>query len=223
MKKLVIISLIIAAITGFLVYNYAVNIEKQYEYPTKSVVVAKVQIPMHTIISADMLDVISLPEQAVHALSFDSTGVVVGKIAVQTIEANEQLLNSKIGELSNKSADLSFSIDMDHRALTIKTDEIIGVAGEIKKGDRIDIVSIMVTQVDGENIIQAHMIAENIEVLRIGSSRDAEPASNTSVTVSIPAQDILRISYALSEGKCRLVLRSVVDAQLLNPTPFKME
>jgi pilus assembly protein CpaB len=223
LKKLVIISLILAAITGFLVYNYATNIEKQYEYPTKPVVVAKAQIQQHTIITSDMLEVVSLPEQAVHSMSSDYVGMIIGKIAAQTIESGEQILSSKIGELSDKSADLSYSIDIDQRALTIKTDEISGVAGEIKKGDRIDIVSIMLTQVDGENVIKAFMIAENIEVIRVGSSKDPEAVSNTSVTVSIPAQDILKVSYALSEGKCRLVLRSIIDTQLLDPAPFQMK
>jgi pilus assembly protein CpaB len=213
----------LAVITGFLVYNYATNIEKQYEYPTKSAVVAKVQIQKHTVITSDMLEVVSLPEQAVHALSSDSINAIIGKVAAQTIEPNEQILRSKVGELSDKSADLSYSIDTDQRALTIKTDEISGVAGEIKKGDRIDIISIMITQVDGENVLKAYMIAENIEVLRIGSSQDPEAASSTSVTVSLPVQDVLKVSYALSEGKCRLVLRSIIDNQLVDPSPFTME
>lgn len=103
MKKLVILSLVLAVVTGFLVYNYAMNLEKRYETPTKEVVVAKVQIQQHTVITADMLEVVLLPEQAVHGQSFSSAGAVIGKVSKQAIEPFEQILSPKLGELSEKS------------------------------------------------------------------------------------------------------------------------
>ena len=223
MKKLVLAALILSAVTGIFAYQYLKGLEKKYEYKTRAVVVAAVQIPDHTEITADMVAVVNLPEEAVHQLSSDNALDIVGKVAKENIEPNEQILNTKLGNADDEESDLAYIIKTGYRAMTIETDDISGVAGEIKKGDRIDIAAILLSEENGVSELKTMLIAENIEVLKVGIAQDVEGASNTSVTVSVLAEDVLRLSYALSEGKYRLVLRSAVDRDIKNPPEYIMK
>ncbi|MDD2211515.1 MAG: Flp pilus assembly protein CpaB [Clostridia bacterium] len=219
MKKLIFIAFILSVITGFIGYNYLTNLEKKVAGQNMPVVVAKNQIPKHTIITAEMLDIIDLPQQAINPLSSSNTDSIIGKISKETIEPAEQILKTKISNAEEKNSGLSYTIAQGYRALTVKTDEVSGVAGEIKKGDRVDIVATMLGEVNGQKVVTSRMIVENLEVLEVGmKSTDKNAArTNTSVTLSVLAADVLKINYALSEGKYRLVLRSVVEKDIVNP------
>lgn len=219
MKKLIIIALIVSIITGFAVYKYATNLKNEYVIKTKTVVVAVKKIPKNTLIEPQMIMTKEIPSEAVHALSASSTGDIQGRITTENIEANEQVLTSRLSDKETVSSDLSLSIKPDYRALTIKTDEISGVAGYIRQGDRVDIIATVINESDENKRIQSRMIAENVEILQVGV-KPGNAASYSSVTVSIHINDLLRLNYALSEGKYKLVLRSIIDEKIVNPAPY---
>ncbi|MGI6119141.1 MAG: Flp pilus assembly protein CpaB [Desulfosporosinus sp.] len=224
MKKLILLAFILSVITGLISYNYLTNLEKKVAGQNMPVVVARNQIPKHTVINAEMLEVIELPQKAINPLSSTNTDSIVGKISKETIEPAEQILKTKISNLDEKTSGLAYSIAKGYRALTLKTDEVSGVAGEIEKGDRVDIVASMIGDVNGQKVVTSRMIAENLEVLEIGMKPSDKKAArtNTSVTLSVLAEDVLKINYALSEGKYRLVLRSVVEKDIVNPPLYTL-
>ena len=219
MKKLIIIALIVSIITGFAVYKYATDLKNEYVIKTKPVVVAVKKIPKNTLIEPQMIMIKEIPGDAVHALSTSSTEDVQGRIATSDIEASEQVLTSRLNDSEKVSSDLSLSVKPDHRALTIKTDEISGVAGYIRQGDRVDIIATMINESVESKPVQSRMIAEYVEVLQVGVKSGSEEAYS-SVTVSVHVNDLPRLNYALSEGKFRLVLRSIIDEKIANPAPY---
>jgi Flp pilus assembly protein CpaB len=107
--------------------------------------------------------------------------------------------------------------------MTIKTDEIIGVGHYIKKGDFVDIASILVSSDETKKIV-SELTIENVEVLEVGKNpenvAEKDKEENASVTISVLASDVAKINYALTEGKYRLVLRSVVDKKIVSPAPY---
>lgn len=218
MKKLVILALILSAITGLTGFQYMKNLEKKFQGKTMPVVVAKSQIPMYTKITSDMVEIRNISVDAVNPLSLSAIDKILGKATKVPIEAYEQVLSTKLIDSEENNGSLSYSIKEGYRALTIKTDEITGIAGRIVKGDHIDMVATMISQTNGTSGLDSVMVAENIEVLDVGikQSGSEEEAPYTSVTLSVRVEEILKINYALTEGKYRLVLRSVVDKDLKN-------
>ena len=215
MKKLIIIALVIAIITGFAVYFYANSLVVRYKVQTVPCVVAAQRIPKNTYIAPGLIQIKQLPLDAVNALDARSADDVVGRIAKEDFELNEQILTTKISEPGDQKSGLSYEIKEGYRALTIKTDEIIGVGGYINVGDRVDIAAVLIARKGNTQGLISKIIAENVEVLKIGARIDTSTAAgssqNTSVTVAVTTKDLMQVNYSLSEGKYRLVLRSVLD------------
>lgn len=219
MKKLIMVALLLSIITGFAVYQYATTLEKKSTVNGVSVVVSVIMIPKNTMITEEMVIVKQVPQNIVNELSVKSFDELKGLITKENIYPNEQILLAKLDSGGEKGSELSFSIKKDYRALTIKTDEISGIAGYINKGDHVDIASVLIDKSKAQGII-SKMIAENIEVVEVGikpiSNEDQNKSQYTSITVLIPAADILKINYALSEGKYSILLRSVLDENITN-------
>jgi len=221
MKKLLIVALVMAIITGFAVYFYANSLQDSLNVKSVPVIVAAKQIPKNTLIISSMLVTKQFPAEAVNALAARNLKDVVGLITKENIEPDEQVLTTKLSESGNVNSGLSYVIKQGYRALTVKIDEIIGVAGYINKGDRVDIAAVMLSKQNNVQVLVSELVAENIEVLEIGAKTDASGnTQSASVTISVPIKDLMLINYALSEGKYRLILRSVLDKKTGEISPY---
>ena len=222
MRKLIIIALIMCIITGFSVYYYADNLEKNFKIKTLPVVVAIKKIPKSTLVVPEMVTVKQLSQDAVNVLTAKSVNDVSGRITLEDMESDEQILTTKISEPGKKDNTLFYTIKEGYRALTVKTDEISGVAGYINKGDRIDITAVIISKDPTVVGLTSQMIAENIEVVETGiKSADNVVGQYSSITISVKAEDVLKTNYALSEGKYRIVLRSVLEKNIITPSIYK--
>ncbi|MDP4118851.1 MAG: Flp pilus assembly protein CpaB [Bacillota bacterium] len=223
MKKLIIIALLMSIITGFAVYYYARNLENNLRVKTVPVAVAVKAIPKDTVIKAEMVTIKQFPKELVNGLVAKSIDEVKGRIAKQDIEANEQIFNNRLSDAGNKGEGLSYTIKDGYRALTFKTDEITGLAGRLSKGDFVDIIA-MIPNKSVASGTESRMVLENVEVLELGIEQTVtdEKSSGTysSVTLLVKAEDVLKVNSAISEGKCTLVLRSVLDKNIINPAPY---
>lgn len=221
MKKLVIIALIVSLITGFAVFQFAVSLEKGNNLKTQLVVLAAQAIPKGTVIEKEMLKTAEIPIEMVHQLSLAKQEDVLGRITKENIEANEQILTSRLSDTNQENNNLSYSIEPNYRGLTILVDEEKGVGWYITKGDLVDLVT---TWIKSDKTVVSEYVVENIEILKVGPNGSGENGGEyTSVTVSVPASEVEKIHYALSidqTPKYRLVLRSPVDNALLGPKPF---
>jgi len=221
MKKLIIIALIISLITGFAVFQFATSLEKGKNQETQPVVLAAQTIPKGTVIQKEMLNTAEIPIEMVHQLAVANQEDVLGRITKENIEANEQILTSRLSDTNQENNNLSYSIEPNYRGLTILVDEEMGVAGYLTKGDRVDLVTIWIKN---DKTVVSEYVVENIEILKIGPNSSGDNGGEyTSVTVSVPASEVEKIHYALKidqTPKYRLVLRSPVDNALLGPKPF---
>jgi|LGOV01.1.fsa_nt_gb Flp pilus assembly protein CpaB len=218
MKKLIVVALIIATIMGFGVYYFAKGIENEKKIETASVVVAIDEIPKNTIIENSMVELVDLPKKYIQKDAILALEEVVDRITMESIKSNEQIVYSRLIDPENNNNNLSASIPQNYRALAIQTDNVSGIAGNIGVGDRVDLVAILLNAATG---ISTEMIAENLEVVTTGVKGSDDGGNQyTVVTVLVLDQDILKVTYALSEGKYRLVLRSIVDEAIINPSPY---
>ena len=143
-----------------------------------AVVVAKADIAARTTITADMVEVRLVGEDARSTFAYSEPNQVIGLVTRFPITANEQVLSSKVVDLSGGSAGttrtLSYVIPEGKRALAIHADEIQNVGGLLLPGDYVDVVvlyDIEFTNLEGsrdtEASFLAHTLLQNVEVLSV--------------------------------------------------------
>src|SRR5436190_3664791 len=105
------------------------------------------------------------------------------------------------------------------RAISIKVNEVIGVAGFVVPGTRVDVVTIISRSAKGadEDMI-SKVVVSNVQVLSAGTRYDQEearsdgkPIRSTVVTLMVDPLDAERIALAQSQGELMLTLRHPLD------------
>jgi pilus assembly protein CpaB len=99
------------------------------------VVVATTDIPLGTVVTADMLSTSTVPVSQAKPGYFASSSLVVGSIARQGIVSGEQLSNA---DFSTDQAQIK--VPAGRRALAVSVNELTGVGNLIYPGDWVDVV-----------------------------------------------------------------------------------
>lgn len=231
MKKIYIIAVLVAILTGVAVYFYAASLERKATVvvPEGPVVVAVAPIEENTLITSDMVTLQTTALAWINADAAVSMADVVGKINKYWIPAGQQIVRAQLSTVvsGTQGGQLSYIIEEGKRAITLSTDEIAGVGGYINKNDYVDILStVTLTQKDEEgneiSIPASEMVLENIKVLEIGSrvqnaSAEEPTYSYGSVTLSVSPEDALKLYYAISYGRVYLLLRAPQDNDIVSP------
>lgn len=169
-RKFLFLALILAGLSAVLIYaaisrssgpsgggSAAANVP---------VVVAKAAIPSGTTITAQMLDVRLVSQNAVAAGAFTTVESLVGEKVHFPIAANEQVLLSKIISVpAIGEAPVSYVVEEGHRALAIRTEPVISAGGLVVEGDYVDVYWVPENSLD--DVEGAVLIGEDIEVLAV--------------------------------------------------------
>lgn len=230
MKKIYILSLIMAIIVGISVYLYANSLQEKMQntvIPTGQVVVAITSIPANTMITSDMVAVVEMPEGGMNPLSAVKLSDVVGLITQYPLAPQEQILTFRLREQGKEGGGtLSYIVEEGQRAVSVGVDSVSGISGYIAKGDHVDVVATMIQKVNEESITISSMLVEDLLVLETGekqiASAESTTATYTTVTISATPEQILKINYAVNNGKIILVLRSVLDHEEVKPDTFAL-
>jgi len=145
---------------------------------TSAVVVAKSDIAAGTEITADMVEVIEVPDSLLVRDAFASTQLVVGEAARYPIAAGEQVTRARVG--ANTEGDgLAFVVPAGMRAIAVSVDEITGVGGLILPGDRADVIAVISDQAGANNPDRVVTVLQDVEVLAVAqSAQEPVPAAD---------------------------------------------
>jgi len=203
----------LAGLATYGVFRIVKNMpERQVEVASKYVAVAAVNLPLGTRLSKDQIKVVGWPAAAPVEGSFDNVDAIVGRGLVQPVAANEPLTETKLAP-KEAGAGLSPSIPPGMRALSVKVNDVIGVAGFTVPGARVDVVVVVKEQ----NNSMARAVVSNLQVLTAGTkydieqAKDGEPIPSSVVTLLVTPDQAERITLAQSEGQITLVLRNPLD------------
>jgi pilus assembly protein CpaB len=216
-----------AAVASFAVYRAVSSIPvREVEVVTLQAVVAAKSIPVGTIITRDDVRLVPWPARSPVPGSFTSIDGVVNRGAIVEIEENEPLTESKLAPLGSGGG-LPPTIPEGMRAISVKTNEVVGVAGFVIPGTRVDVL-VTVKQHD-KSEPTSRAVVSNVQVLTAGTRFDQEkarsdgkPIPSTVVTLLVTPQDAERISLAASEGQITLTLRNPLDVARTNTSGVKM-
>jgi pilus assembly protein CpaB len=181
--------------------------------PTQSVVVAAADLSIGTAIERDHLRVIPFPEGAAPEGSFSEPEQLVGRGVVSPLVRNEPVLAAKLAS-KEAGAGLSPVIPEGMRAVSVRVNEVISVAGYVLPGNSVDVIATQSPTNNPSDTVSKVVLA-NVQVLtagtRIEQETEGKPVSVTVVTLLVSPEQAERLALASTEGKIQLALRNPID------------
>jgi pilus assembly protein CpaB len=218
MRVFIVLALAIAAggTFAFGTYRYMQNVPTRAaaEVPTSNVVVAAADLQLGAELKSGDLRTIQWPAGAVPQGSFSNPEELVGRGLIMPVVQNEPFLPGKLAS-KEAGAGLPPVIAPGYRALSVRVNDVIGVAGYVLPGTRVDVVA-TVNPTQQPTDITSKVILTNVLVLASGTKieRDVEgnkPIAVTVVTLLVNPIEAERLTLASTEGKIQLALRNPMD------------
>ena len=135
---------------------------------------------------------------------FTAIDKVVNRGLIAAIVANEPLTESKLAPIE-AGAGLPPSITEGMRAVSVRVNEVIGVAGFVVPGTRVDVL--VTIKPEGEQRQMTRVVVSDVQVLTAGTrydqekARDGQPIPTSVVTLLVSPPDAEQIALAASEGQ----------------------
>jgi pilus assembly protein CpaB len=194
---------------------------------TRPVVVAANALDIGDELKADDIRVINWPADSAPATSVGDPSEVTGRGVVAPIAEGELIVPGKLAD-KGAGAGLPPAIPPGLRALSVRVNEVIGVAGYVLPGTHVDVI--VSIKPAGQDDTTSKVILTNVQVLTAGTKierDDAEgkPIAVTVVTLLVSPAEAERLTLASTEGKIQLALRNPLDKGLpqtqgIKPAPL---
>lgn len=214
----VFIVLVLALTAGgalaFATYNYVQNAPtRTVSIPTRPVVVAATDLQVGAELDANAVRIIDWPSNAVPKNAIANPADVVGRGLIMPVLENEPILPMTLAPKEAGSG-LPPAIPPGLRALSVRVNEVIGVAGYVLPGTHVDVVA-TVNPGDRQGDITSKVILTNVLVLAAGTKmeqdHDNKPMAVNVVTLLVNPNESERLTLAAGEGKIQLALRNPLD------------
>ena len=184
---------------------------------TGTIVVAAAPLAFGTQISPDNMKEISWNTSALPEGAFATKQDLLSegrRTALVSIARNEAILRGKITAPGQRAA-LSAILDPGKRAVTVRVDDVRGVAGFIQPGDLVDVVLIRTEAESRSKEGYSDVILQSAKVLaidQITGERTETPTIAKAVTLEVGAEEAQKILLATNVGRLSLILRQAAEA-----------
>jgi len=217
MRITLVLLLAIAAGGGlaFGTYRYMQNVPvKTVSLPTKPVVVAATDLELGAQIRPDDLRVVQWPESAMPAGAFSAPDEIIGRGLVMPVIQNEPILPMKLAG-KDAGSGLPVVIPEGKRAVSVRVNDVIGVAGYVLPGTRVDVLA-TASPTTQQSDTTTKVVLTNVQVLAAGTKMEQDteqgkPVSVNVVTLLVTPEESERLTLGATEGKIQLALRNPLD------------
>jgi pilus assembly protein CpaB len=200
---------------GYLALNYMQQPLAARPTPSSStarVVVASRDLPLGAVLSSADVKVVEWPASALPRGYVNDPQAVIGRGLITAVSAHEPLLPTKMAS-KEEGGGLTIVIPQGMRAVSVKVDEVVGVAGFVLPGTRVDVLATL--SAGGREDAATRVILQNVQALAAGQTiqRDAEgkPQTVTVITLLVDPEQAEKLTLAATEGQIQLALRNTLD------------
>jgi pilus assembly protein CpaB len=193
--------------------------QKKPEASTRTIVVASQPLRFGDELGASSLREVPWPESAPLAGAFARIAELtsVKRAVVQPMDVNEPILESKITGVGQR-ATLSAALQQGMKAVTIRVNDVAGVAGFVLPGDHVDVV--LTRQINTDTATN-DVVIQNVRVLAVDQSADARAEKAAvvvkAVTLEVDVTDAQRLALASAVGTLSLLLRKAGEVGEATP------
>jgi pilus assembly protein CpaB len=196
-------------------YNFMQNQPvRQVNTPTQPVVVAAADLQIGAEIKKEDLQVIQFPAGKTPEGAFMKPEEIIGRGLIVPIVKNEPILKAKLASKEAGSG-LPPAIPEGMRAVSVRVNEVVGVAGYVLPGNRVDVVA-TASPTEARADTTSKVVLSNVQVLTAGTRMEqtgdqSKPVQVTVVTLLVYPEQAERLALASTEGKIQLALRNPLD------------
>jgi pilus assembly protein CpaB len=210
-----LVAIVAAGVASFTAYRAIQNLPvREVEVASVQAVVATRDLPIGSLLTKDDIKTVAWPARAVVPGSFTTIDPVVNRGLVVPVSENEPITETKLAA-AGTGAGLPPTIPQGMRAISMRVNEVVGVAGFVLPGTRVDVLVVMRMQ-EGS---LSRIVLSNITVLAAGTrydqkaQKEGQPIPTAVVTVLVTPEDAERLALAGNDGAVTLVLRNPLDAE----------
>ena len=218
------VALLLGLITSFLVFSWLQNEKNRLmaaPIPLSrnvQVLVSNADLSWGTKLTPEMMQLQEFPSGAIPEGHFTSLEAIKDRVLLVDLKRSELLLESKLAPLGTTSGGVAAVTDINKRAMSVKVDDVIGVAGFIKPGDRVDVMVTIEPEGGKQANMMSKMILENVKVLATGTQmerkgKDEEPKPVQVITVEVNVEEAEKLALASTQGRLRLALRNPLNKE----------
>src|SRR5213593_3126445 len=218
--------LLAALLAGVITFFFSKRLRaSRATHATTQVVAAVNDLPQGTTLAAKDVNLVDWPSNLPMAGSYDKVEDVVGRPLRYPLVAREPILKRDLG-MEGSGIGISGKIPTGMRATAVKSNEIVGVAGFLYPGSRVDVM-VTYTPPGGNNIPVTETVLQDVEVLTAGQTTEPDPQGKPQtvnvVTLLLNPEDSQRLQLASMQGGIQFVLRSGVDQKSVNLKPTRLD
>jgi pilus assembly protein CpaB len=223
-----LVAVVTAALGSYGVYRAVLQMPvREVEVASMQVVVAAQPLAMGTRIHPNQLRVVAWPSRNPVPGAFSDPKQLVDRGVISPIGENEPITATKVASLE-AGAGLPPVIPEGMRAISVKVNEVVGVAGFVVPGTIVDVL-VTVRPTNGpQDEPMTRTVVSKVQVLTAGTkydqekSKNGEPIATSVVTVAVLPEDAERIALASNEGKITLALRNPLDINFTDTRGIKL-
>ena len=212
-----VVVLIIALLAGLAAVVVAAKwIQQQGQGTGSRIAVATLDIQLGSRLTPQMIQMVEWPANSVPAGAFKDEAALADRVVKTTVSRGEPILENKLAPVGSRGG-LSAVVEAGKRAITVRVNDVVGVAGFALPGNYVDIM--VNTQEEGAKTNDkdrtiSKIVLENILVLAVAqeAGRDeTKPKVVNAVTLEVTPEQAEKLDLARSVGTLSLVLRNQTD------------
>ncbi len=180
------------------------------EINTVTVIASNTALPAGTKLNRDHVKMLDIPAEMLTESMYEDLDQVVGLINKNPILTDEILRKERLTPQGAGST-LASIITPNKRAVTIRVNDVIGVAGFLQPGNLVDVLS---TVKVGRNQAKTETVLQQVKVLAVDQSAEQDQSKPTivrAVTLEATAEEAEILMTATGNGEIHLALRNPFD------------
>ncbi|HYD77932.1 Flp pilus assembly protein CpaB [Ramlibacter sp.] len=214
--------LILAVITGLAAAVYAASwVAQRGNIASSKVVVAAIDIELGSKLNPQMVTTADWPTGSVPDGAFSDIKELQDRVLKVGVQRGEAILERKLAPAGTLGG-LSAVIAEGKRAMTVRVNDVIGVAGFALPGNYVDVMVNTQQERGGSGASQISMtVLEHVLVLAVAQEAnrdDTKPKVVSAVTLELTPEDAEKLDLARSVGSLSLVLRNQLDKTMAAST-----
>lgn len=209
----VILSLVFGVTAVYLAQSWLkTNTKTEAVATTSNVITMVTEVPLGTIIERKHLALTPVPQNLVPEGAITDITQAEGQVVKHRLYQGEVLRKERLTPKGEGST-LASLITPTMRAVTIRVNDVVGVAGFLLPGNRVDIINIFKT-----TGLKTDIVLSNVKILAIdqkASNDENKPVLVRAVTLELSLEQAEVLMIAKSRGSLQLALRNPNDTAVI--------
>jgi pilus assembly protein CpaB len=215
----------IALVTTVLIYQWLQGqqgsepeVQAVVEFEGTGIAVASVDVPWGTALTAELIRFVDYPDGSLPTGHFQEPEKVEGRVVIANLKKNEPIMESKLAPIDLATGGVSAVMDPQKRAMAVKVNEVVGLPGFVKPGDRVDVMVTFNQPGKSKDPQITKVVLENTLVLATGTQMERvegeEPKPVKVLTLEVTLEESEKLAMAENGGKIHVALRSPLNPEI---------